>query len=373
MSWTNLCAKHNIGPPLVVKCLRSKNIPTKTNQKAPPRLTQAQKQAIIHLYQSGATFDTIQQTLGASSKTVYKLLEENGIARRGWHPNSGNNPQCRPKLSDATVDRLIKNYQAGYPIDALCKVYKIQESTLFHYLQRRNIKPNRGSNAHIDFFNSIDTELKAYWLGFVAADGCVWPQSNSLRVGLSRTDYVHLCRLRDALGVRNRIYWTRPRTKNKRHNVSVLDVRSEGMIADLLALGIKQNKTYNLEWPTIPPNLEHHFIRGYFDGDGSWWIIRGPWRPNLSFECIGTWSFIKSLQDRLVTGCQLQHTKLKRHHTTSSVCTVNYGGNLQCLRIANYLYEDATIYLTRKRDIVLKHYHQFPEYYQQLRFSRGVA
>ena len=333
------------------------------------KLTPEKKRALIVDYQHGISWKNLATKYKLADATIIRVLDGHNILRRG---HAGSQETSKANIN-ATNSKAVILYQKGSPVTEICHICNISMPSLYRYLDIMEIPLDRGSNPHLDFFHSIDTEFKAYWLGFIAADGHVCPDRNQLKIGLCRTDYVHLCRLRDALGVRNRIYWTRPKTRGKIHNVSTLDVRSKGMVADLIALGLKRNKTHNLEWPPIPPVFERHFIRGYFDGDGCWTIKKGQWRPNLEFACIGTWSFIGSLQDNLVANCQLQHTKLKKHQSTPSVCIAVYGGNLQCIRIANYLYEDATIYLPRKRNVVLNHYRQFPEYYSQLRFPEEVA
>jgi hypothetical protein len=57
------------------------------------------------------------------------------------------------------------------------------------------------------------------------------------------------------------------------HGGTKLSVASPQLTARLAKHGIFPNKTFTLEWPDhLDPELLRHFLRGYFDGDGSWHV-----------------------------------------------------------------------------------------------------
>jgi hypothetical protein len=118
---------------------------------------------------------------------------------------------------------------------------------------------------NIDIFQNIDTEEKAYWLGFLYADGCVHSQENKIELGLAEKDYEHLNKFRNFLQIKNKIAY-RDSTKSYR-----LSFRSKKSKQDLIALGYIPCKSLLLHFPNsqqVPDYLIKHFIRGYFDGDG---------------------------------------------------------------------------------------------------------
>ena len=122
------------------------------------------------------------------------------------------------------------------------------------------------------------------------------------------------------------------------------------MIKSLKRLGCVPNKSLTLEFPTekqVPKHLVNHFIRGYFDGDGSLSTNGKANGYKVSFE--GTDSFLEVLKDVLKV-----NTKISKRRENSSNSYLRFGGNLQVLEKLNYLYHDATVYLDRKYNIYVK-------------------
>nr|DAG90196.1 MAG TPA: endonuclease [Crassvirales sp.] len=66
----------------------------------------------------------------------------------------------------------------------------------------RNIEIiNTGSKSEFnrDFFSVIDTEEKAYWLGFLYADGFISASGNTVGLSISLKDIDHLKKYNNAL------------------------------------------------------------------------------------------------------------------------------------------------------------------------------
>ena len=193
-------------------------------------------------------------------------------------------------------------------------------------------------NYNRNFFSKIDTEEKAYWAGFIAADGNIRKDYGKTRVELNIQDIKHLEKLRKSLD------GNMPIAESIRPNnhSCYLDMNSKQIGRDLTALGITPNKslTLNVNFDMIPYELIHHFIRGYFDGDGSisHTVQDGVIRWQVSF--IGTEIFLNYLMDFF-----------DRHHQLST-CGRNFRFNfsrfVDVKHILNIMYENATIYLDRK-------------------------
>ena len=114
-------------------------------------------------------------------------------------------------------------------------------------------------------FEKIDSEEKAYWLGFLYADGYISFSENKIELSLAEKDVHHIEKFRDFLGINNRICY-RPSVKAYR-----LSFRSDKCKQDLINQGCTPRKSLTLKFPTskqVPYELIRHFIRGYFDGDG---------------------------------------------------------------------------------------------------------
>jgi hypothetical protein len=117
-----------------------------------------------------------------------------------------------------------------------------------------------------DYFHSIDTDEKAYWLGFIAADGnvCLSGRKHIVSMSLQSRDLHWLERFRDAIAPGMQLI-----PRGQPPHAYTLSIGSEEMLYDLINLGILPRKSYNLEWPSIPDSLAIPFLLGYFDGDGS--------------------------------------------------------------------------------------------------------
>lgn len=122
-----------------------------------------------------------------------------------------------------------------------------------------------------DYFNIIDTDQKAYFLGFIAADGCIYePKDNRqtlLRISIAKKDVEILEAFKQAIETNKPISTTI--NSNNKEYVS-LELSSTQMGEDLMKLGLFPRKTYLQTWVKLAsPELQNAFIRGYFDGDGT--------------------------------------------------------------------------------------------------------
>ena len=125
-----------------------------------------------------------------------------------------------------------------------------------------------------NYFNNIDTEDKAYWLGFLYADGYITQRGFGLAV--KSEDRPHIQKMLDAMDSDYDIkdYVTSTKTKNNygEHGYSRVIVSHKQLREKLIQYGMVENKSLILEPPKIEfgtDELKRHFIRGFFDGNGS--------------------------------------------------------------------------------------------------------
>lgn len=218
-----------------------------------------------------------------------------------------------------------------------------------------------------DFFENIDTEEKAYWLGFITADGWVsFGKNNSAEVSiqLAIKDYEHLKKINKSL---NGNYEINIKEKKSSFNENInkfclLRIYSIKMATDLLKYNITPNKTYEIQLVELSDELMPHFIRGYFDGDGCVYIHSHQQR-NIStkFTCVSE-LFVEQIRKYL-----LKHninTYVVKNENSNKYQTVPFydivvGGMKNVDTFLNYIYKDATIYLDRKLERALYLYKQF--------------
>ena len=188
-------------------------------------------------------------------------------------------------------------------------------------------------------FEIIDTEEKAYWLGFLYADGSVGSTDNRIELGLAEKDLNHIEKFKEFIGVPNKISY-RPQTKSYRYIFKSIPCKE-----DLIKQGCMPKKSLILKFPTeqqVPNYLIKHFIRGYFDGDG--------WFSNTSscFQVgiIGTEDFIKGFLN--IIEIQNKNNKIFTVHREDGAKRYVFGGLNDVTNFLNWIYKDATIYLDRK-------------------------
>ena len=123
------------------------------------------------------------------------------------------------------------------------------------------------------------------------------------------------------------------------------------MKSDLLKLGISSNKTMSVNYPSIPENLQSHFMRGVFDGDGCVSIHHDK-RDNSDRGqvniCSGSFEFIKEYVDNMVRYCGVKKNNIRQQKGTYYV--IDWGGLSDVESFYEFLYKDANIFLKRKKE-----------------------
>jgi len=139
-----------------------------------------------------------------------------------------------------------------------------------------SLKCKKERSFNKDYFEKIDSEEKAYWLGFIYADGYVVfnekTRSYELGIEIHKKDEYLLEMLNKSLGNSHKI-------KNRKRDVSFngykyeqntsnIRIYSKKIVSDLIKNGVGTNKTNSLSHPILKCDkiLFLHFLRGFFDG-----------------------------------------------------------------------------------------------------------
>jgi len=216
-------------------------------------------------------------------------------------------------------------------------------------------------------FSIIDSELKAYLIGFFYADANLTDYVISIR--LSIKDKEHLEKLAKIL---NKPTSERDiENKNgKIYKTIGFNICSKQSVDSLREIGFIKNKTYQIDdvvFNNIPDDFKRHFIRGFFDGDGT--IFYSKWKDknhewNTSERCsIGFVSYnskiLESIKNWLQYKLHLNDKNIKSDNfeditKKDKYWRLIYNGNRISKKILDFLYEDSTIYMNRKYDKYLK-------------------
>lgn len=194
----------------------------------------------------------------------------------------------------------------------------------------------------VNYFENIDSEEKSYFLGFIFADGYIHKHYKSkggyIGIHIHKNDIEILEMFKKSIKSTGVIY--------THGDYSIIRIHNKKLVSDIEKLGCVERKSLILDFPLIDDLYLHHFMRGYFDGDGS---IRYSGGKIRKCQCGITSShiFIEKYMNILVEKCNIN--KIKTYNRDNCYC-FDYSGRGNCTKIYNFLYKDATTFLKRKKD-----------------------
>lgn len=216
-----------------------------------------------------------------------------------------------------------------------------------------------------NYFKIINTEEKAYWLGFLYADGCITRfyrnenlKSMSLEITLKSDDVEHLKKFLIALESNVPI---QDKTINNKYKACRIVINCTSMCRDLINLGCTPQKSLILEFPNekiLPKSYYNSFIRGYFDGDGG--VFYGEYDTydkkqnkeyhTYSYTCYfcGTKNMLNSISN-ILSSNGINSTPIKKDNRNNVYDLRIYNPN-NIDNFRTYIYDNATVYLSRKYD-----------------------
>lgn len=221
-------------------------------------------------------------------------------------------------------------------------IYKIKEWGVFKRPHIKNIENNPRYNAKYnvdyEYFDNIDDEHKAYWLGFLLADGYV--DNRCVMFCLGKKDIESVKAFKEDLNAEHPIRY------NKDGN-PIISITCKRLCGTLMNYGFHHDKSHSFDMSkilkVIPEKFENHFIRGMFDGDGSIKYYKYDYQ-NVPFYHFG-YTGLKNVCDYVAEKLDLDTIVQERDTDVFSVKSKNPH---KIIEIYNYLYKDATIYMQRK-------------------------
>jgi len=241
---------------------------------------------------------------------------------------------------------MVDAYASGRSASASARLFGYSAPACLAALRRRGLTPRLGSDARrkwsVDerFFDSIDSEAKAYWLGFLTADAHVG--RTVIQIGLASRDRDHLLSFRSFLGSSHPIV----DFVSSGHAASRIAIGSIRLANRLRELGLFTNKSATAHPCTeIPDELLRHYWRGVVDGDG--WIgcdSRGSWYVGLS----GTEAIVAGYRAFLVH-CGVRTNAQPSHRANILVLLLKGTGIAKQAALATW--GNNTISLARKQSL----------------------
>jgi len=265
---------------------------------------------------------------------------------------------------------IINKYITGeYTCAQLARNYGVWPNTINGLLRRRKIpiyndssELKRKYTLNQNYFDIIDTEEKAYFLGFLFADGCNHESKNTILISLQELDKHILETFKICIDSSKPLYVKRCDIDNKRkiktkQKAYELVINSKHMSAQLARLGCVQAKSLILEFPSediVPSNLIRHFIRGYFDGDGCCYISKPKNYKvtNYGIEIMSTKMFCDSIstiiKNELSISTRVYDIDILKYKSITK--KLRFSGINKVFTFLDWIYKDSNIYLNRKYD-----------------------
>jgi len=297
------------------------------------KLSSYQEIACCNQYINGATSTWLGKLYDTSPNCIRYILAKHGINRR---PSK--------ILSDAQESWMCKAYSKGMGSVRLGRLFGVSTVTAYRALKRHNVD-TRLHRLHVDelFFKRIDTLEKAYWLGFITADGYIY-KSKFFRLALSFIDEPHLEKLKSALQyngiIRRRVY--------NGYSYSELCVHNKTFV-NYLGNVVDRHKVVSM-----PKNLLNHFVRGIIDGDGCimFWVRKSTGRRYLIVKLCGKKSFLLDFINQIPFS---YNGSFYSPNNKVDIYSMQFSGS-KAFSFLNWLYNGSTesTRLDRKYEIYLK-------------------
>lgn len=263
------------------------------------------------------------------------------------------------KLNDIDKQNIIKNYYDNRKINfvELSNLTNVSKRSISRVLKEANINTKRLNRYTIneEFFREIDTKEKAYILGLLYADGYVGDEHFN-NVVLSLKDKELLENIAEIIGYDGDIRKCKKGGFKNSQEGYVFNISSRKMAEDLRNKGLYPNKSLSLvDLPVIDDRLFRHFVRGYFDGDGSIILskhtsyhkvndnIKKYEYPCYTFMLLGTEKFLTNMIRKM----DIKHYKITNTKTEKIKC-LRVSAKCEFKALFKYLYDDSTVYLKRK-------------------------
>lgn len=259
------------------------------------------------------------------------------------------------RLSVREQKKVIKQYLSGKSCETIAKSFNVNRVTIGNILRRNNVKIRTSFEAlklpvDHNYFETIDSEEKAYWLGYFICDGCV--HKNICTIRLCGKDVHHLKRFKNALKAEHKI----GEGIYGEHSFGQLQIKSEKLVYDLSKYGVIPRKTGKEILPLLNQDLMRHLIRGIVDGDGCLTYKKSYNNTKrLDFDlniCSASLQFLKDIKKYIndIFGERFGYleTKKKPPHY-NPYYSLHFSGNQKFMMLCEWLYTDSNIHLERKK------------------------
>ena len=284
------------------------------------------------------------------------------------------------KISKMLIQDLITmHHEKEMSIQEIAEHYCLTYQAVRQFMKKNNIEVNKAKSrkpmpreyqCNEEYFDVIDAEEKAYWLGYIVADGGLVqvkkdrPNQLRLAFNIMASDIIQLEKLCESLKCNTpiKVIMTKENSlttySGKEITIqpkeqAILQINSSRLCKGLMEQGVSLRKSLQEKPPTIKRELIRHFLRGYFDGDGCF-SIKNPTNRNNSYigvyiasgEELATW-IVKVVYEEIGVKISIH----KQGKLYKAVIQNREGTEA----FMNWIYRDAIVYLNRKYEAYQKY------------------
>lgn len=351
LSIGKISKKYDISPSAVRNHLIKNNIHLRNVSEAMTKVTPDMINNFINLYNNGKTTCDIGKIYNISATTIGRYLTDNGI-------------NLNVKKTDKYKDEVIYLYEKGMSQDKIQEKLGICRKTIRDILRSNNIHIRDNSEYRIYdlneiYFENVDTQNKAYVLGFLYADGNVSKEKYNIQLSLQECDKHILEEISNDMETNSPlVYRNFEKYNHNQQNQYSIALHSRKMHSDLCKLGVVPNKTHGITYPDfLSEDLHRHFIRGVMDGDG---CIHPPHGKNGKIKTVdicGTYNFCVKLKEVIETRLNIHCSVIKTSNDPErATYRTTISGGIQVSKFLDWIYNDANLYLYRKYNLYQKYY-----------------
>lgn len=299
-------------------------------------LSEEQINDICRLHNEGSTDREIANIYNIGRTTVCSILNKSGITNR--------NVSVESKEAD-----VMDLFNRGKNQTEISKELHMDIKNIRKILIKNKVDIYKNSwrhkyNINETYFDCIDTPNKAYILGLLYADGNLSKNRYSIQIYLQERDKGILENILKELDSNYPLYFRDNSQKSNQQNQYGFIINNKHIYNSLLKYGLLPNKSLILKYPqNIPIELHRHFIRGYFDGDGSMHISKNGATCNF----VGTFDFCNYakniIENNIDINCGVYSTC---DNNVTSILQVS--GKVQMSKFLSWIYDDSDLRLDRK-------------------------
>ena len=269
------------------------------------------------------------------------------------------------KFSEEIINEILQKYDKGQSITSLNKEYhttKVRDLLIENNRQvpesRKGIGGRkRQCTLNENYFQELDSKDKAYFLGFIYADGFITKPSHGQNIlGLTLAEIEPIDKFKKYIQTNKKVgYYKKTSSYSNKSYEYKLALNSDKLVSDIEKLGVIERKTLTLTFPNLREDLIPHFIRGYFDGDGSVFLHKDSreeysYNEYLGINICGTKEFLIALTKHLPF-LEEGQCIYKEERKETNCWNLKMASNIRSLELYHYMYKDCNdLYLSRKRE-----------------------